>query len=122
MIRPIELQATLSQIFLQKQIVTVSCEEIEWCEKYNDDFIDTYFPIPVTEDRLHEMGFHCLGKKRNWFDKTLINGMEISLSIEGTFAIMIKGEYINLKTGLQYIHQVQQIVYILSEECLKITN
>lgn len=122
MIQPIELQATLSQIFLQKQIITVTCGEIEWCEKFNEDFNDTFFTIAINEDRLHEMGFLCLGHKRNWFDKTLSNGMEVSFSIEGTFAIYIKGKYKNIKKDIKSVHELQNLIYTISGEILKITE
>lgn len=111
LIKPIELKATLSQIYFNKKIITVNWEQIQWCEDHPEDFASTFFPIEITEKRLIEMGFVL---------------SEIGIYQLLGFAIK-RGIYNEIetpnsfvRTKIKYIHHIQDIIHAYTGQIIKL--
>ena len=75
---------------------------------YSNISLEDIKPIPLTEEILKKFDFHCLGKKRNWFDKEFINGYDISINLEGKISLGRFGVWQTMPFNkIEFAHELQ---------------
>lgn len=79
-----------------------------------------YNPIPINEKTLSDIGLSSLSKKRNWYEFDNYDISVFSINTNGQCAIYT-GKWINIRK-LEYIHQLENLVYILFNKELKIKD
>ncbi|MDR6548501.1 hypothetical protein J2810_004591 [Chryseobacterium rhizosphaerae] len=112
MIKPIELKATLSQLLFQKTIITISWEQIHWCEQHPEDFETTFFPLEITEDRLKNLGF-ILNEVTD-----LYGLLGFAFKKEKYDQIIILSTFATIE--VKYIHHIQDIIHAITGQIVKL--
>lgn len=90
----------------------------------NNIDMSRYEPIPLTEYWIKKLGFFCYGKKRSWYDIIISKGYEMSINTDGKISIGQNGNWttLNFINKMEYVHQLQNIYFVLTGEELIIKN
>ena len=104
-------------VYRKKTVIEVDIVILSSICTLENQNIELYKPIPITEEWLQKFGFVRLGNQETWFGRALWN--------KGVFAIMhgygtTNGQRTRYNTTeFDYIHQLQNLYFALIGEELK---
>jgi hypothetical protein len=107
-----------NNIFHRNKAITVNWQELKWIQEENNNFQ----PIPITEEILLKCGFISGGAKQ-WLFITLDKKDECYLYFNPLgkgIAIDQNGIEFSFEIELNYLHQLQNIFFALTNEELTI--
>jgi hypothetical protein len=107
-----------NKIFYRNKVTTVNWQELKWIQEGNNNFQ----PIPLTEEILLKCGFISGGAKQ-WLFITLDKKDECYLYFNPLgkgIAIDQNGIECSFEIELNYLHQLQNIFFALTNEELTI--